>query len=369
MQIDNTKIVEALAAVMDPASGRDIISQSMVRDLKVEGKNISFVVELTAGANDKKQELNFACMEAIQKIYPEANVHVHMKGKGDTPGHISTAPVNPLPQIKNIIAIGSGKGGVGKSTVTVNLALALKESGAKIGILDADLYGPSIPTMLGLSGQKPKLEHVYGQPKIVPLEAYGMPVMSMGFVVEPEQAVVLRGPRLAGVLGQFLTDCIWPELDYLLIDLPPGTGDIQLTMVQSVPVTGAVMVTTPQDVAMIDAVKAMNMFLMSTVKVPILGVVENMAWFTPAELPNNKYPIFGEGGGKKLAELGKTPLLGQVPLVMSVREGGDSGKPIVLDANNPASKVFFEIAEELKKSVAERNAKIAPTQVVEITTQ
>jgi ATP-binding protein involved in chromosome partitioning len=375
MSIDTSAIIKTLAKVIDPGSGQDLITMSMVRDLAIEGNKVSFVLEVRKLDNDKKQQLNFACMEAIKNEYPQADVHVHMAGQGQPQGppqpgmQQPAGPPNPLPQVKNVIAIASGKGGVGKSTVSVNLAMALKATGAKVGLIDADLYGPSIPTMMGLKGQRPKIQDVYGTAKIIPLEAYGIPLISIGFIVEPEQAVVLRGPRLAGILSQFINDCIWPELDYLLIDLPPGTGDIQLTLVQSVPVTGAIMVTTPQEVAVADAIKALNMFLNPTINVPILGVVENMSWFTPEELPDNKYLIFGEGGGEKLAEFGKTELLGQVPIIMSVRSGGDNGKPVASDDDSAAGKVFKDMAKNVIKQVALRNQSQDPTEMVKITTQ
>jgi ATP-binding protein involved in chromosome partitioning len=246
----------------------------------------------------------------------------------------------------------------------VNLALALHERGAKVGILDADIYGPSIPTMLGLKGKRPKLQLLYGKHKLVPLEAYGIHAMSVGFVVEEEDAIVLRGPRLGGLIRQFLQDCIWPELDYLIIDLPPGTGDVQLTLVQTIPITGVVMVTTPQHVAVIDAVKAMNMFLLPHVQVPIVGVLENMSWFTPEELPNNKYYLFGEGGGKQLAQKAKCILIGQIPLVQGVREGGDSGQPCVVIDGHPGRSYFIKAAEKLVQQVYIRNESMEPTRIV-----
>ena len=235
-----------------------------------------------------------------------------------------------------------------------------------MGLIDADLYGPSIPTMLGLQGQRPKVQDVYGKPKMIPLEAYGMPVISIGFIIEPEQAVVLRGPRLAAIVKQFFNDCVWPSLDYLIVDLPPGTGDIQLTLVQTVPVTGAVLVTTPQEVATVDAVKAMNMFLLPSVNVPILGVIENMSWFTPKELPDNKYYIFGEGGGKKMAKASNSVLLGQVPLVQGIRESGDFGKPAILGENEETAEAFMEIAKNTLRQVAVRNEMLDPTKKVDI---
>ncbi|MCB9049860.1 MAG: Mrp/NBP35 family ATP-binding protein [Lewinellaceae bacterium] len=364
MNIETTKVVEALTKVMDPNSGQDIITMSMVRDLEVKGKDINFSIELPTMETRHKSELNFACIQAVQNLYPEANVNVHMISRTGN----SQEPTSPLAQVKNIIAVASGKGGVGKSTVSVNLALGLKKLGAKVGLIDADLYGPSIPTMLGLQGERPRVQEVYGEPKIIPLEAFGLPVMSIGFIIEPEQAVVLRGPRLGGIIKQFFEDTIWPELDYLIVDLPPGTGDIQLTLVQTVPVTGAIMVTTPQEVAVADALKAMNMFLLPSVNVPILGIVENMAWFTPEELPNNKYFLFGQGGGEKLAKIGQTKLLGQVPIVQSIRESGDEGNPIVLKDVPFATDAFMKVAEQTAEQVAVRNQKMGPTNIVKINT-
>ncbi len=364
MTFDKTKIVKALAKVTDPNTGQDIITMSMVRDLEIEGKNINFTIELPSLNNAYKSELNFACISAVQELYPEANVNVHMMSRTAQ----AQQSTSPAPHIHNIIAVASGKGGVGKSTVAVNLALGLKQLGARVGLMDADLYGPSIPTMLGLQGQRPKIREMYGQPKMTPLEAYGISVISIGFIVEPEQAVVLRGPRLSAIVKQFFHDCIWPPLDYLIVDLPPGTGDIQLSLVQTVPVTGAVMVTTPQEVAIIDAVKAMNMFLLPSVNVPIIGVVENMSWFTPAELPQNKYYIFGQGGGSKLARMAQTVLLGQIPLVQGIREGGDKGVPAVLGKEPITAEAFMEMARNAARQVAVRNETLAPTQVVNIQT-
>jgi len=247
------------------------------------------------------------------------------------------------------------------------LALALKDLGLKVGLVDADVYGPSIPTMLGLQGKRPEVKEVYGKHKIVPLEAYGLPVMSIGFIIEAEQAIVLRGPRLGGIIKQFFNDCLWPELDVLVVDLPPGTGDVQLTMVQTVPVTGVVMVTTPQEVAVADAIKAMNMFTLPNVNVPILGVVENMSWFTPEELPENKYYLFGQGGGKRLAQKANTILMGQIPIVQSIRESGDAGHPVVLK-QTPDGKAFKVVAENLLRQISIRNEQISPTEMVKITT-
>ena len=362
--MDKLKVLEALGKVIEPKTGRDITTMNMVEDLKVDGNQVSFTLLLTTNDATVKSKMNFACQEAILTVFPQAQIHVHMRSASS----FADAAPKVLPQVKNIIAVASGKGGVGKSTMSVNLALSLQKMGASVGLMDADLYGPSIPTMLGLKGQRPKIQDVYGKPKIVPLMAYDMPVMSIGFIVEEQQAVVLRGPRLGAIIKQFINDVIWPPLDYLIIDLPPGTGDIQLTLVQTVPITGAVMVTTPQDVAVADAIKAMNMFLLPSVNVPILGVVENMAWFTPAELPNNKYYLFGKGGGEKLANMSDAALLGQVPIVQSIREGGDEGKPIVLRDEPITSEAFAQVARNLAKQIVVRNTKQDPTSVVQIKT-
>lgn len=360
--IDSNVIVELLREIKDPRTGLDIVSAKLISELKVDDPKISFALNNSDMDDTVKQQINFACIAGIQGKYPQADVHIHMHSDAQS------AKDRALPQVKNIIAVASGKGGVGKSTMSVNLALGLKEAGYRVGILDADLYGPSLPTMLGMQGKRPKIESLYGKHKIVPLEFEGIYAISMGFIIEPEQAVVLRGPRLGGIIKQFINDCLWPELDFMIIDLPPGTGDIQLTMVQTVPVTGAVMVTTPQEVAVVDAVKAMNMFLLPNVQVPILGVVENMSWFTPAELPDNQYYLFGKGGGKSLSKSANSVLLGQIPLIQGIREGGDTGKPIVLQEENLAKPYFKEMIGNFIRQVNIRNEVMQPTETVKINT-
>lgn len=345
--MEKQQILKALGQVRDPQTGRDIVSAGMVQDLQIEGNNVNFKLAIPSLQMQGKAELNFACIGAIAEIYPQAQVNAHFMAKA-TDG---VPTPSALPHIRHIIAVGSGKGGVGKSTVAVNLALGLKQLGARVGLLDADVYGPSIPTMLGLVGERPKVRDVSGIPRMIPLEGHGIPCISIGFIIEPEQAVVLRGPRLAAIIKQFVSEVLWPELDFLIVDLPPGTGDVQLTLVQTVPVSGAVIVTTPQDVALADAVKAVNMFLLPSIDVPILGVVENMAWFTPAELPDHRYYIFGQGGGKKLAKESNSVLLGQIPLVQSVREGGDTGLPAALQQNSPVADAFFEVAKNVLRQV------------------
>ncbi len=360
--MEKDKILAALRAVRDPQTGRDIVSAGMVQDLDIAGDSIKFKLVVPSLQMQGKAELNFACIGAIVEVFPKADVNVHFMAR--TPG--SQENPSTVPHIKNIIAVASGKGGVGKSTVSVNLALGLQRLGAKVGLMDADVYGPSIPIMLGLVGKRPKIQDVTGTMKMVPLEAFGMPCISIGNIIEPEQAVVLRGPRLAAIIKQFFNDVLWPELDFLVVDLPPGTGDIQLTLVQTAPITGVVLVTTPQEVALSDAIKAMNMFLLPQINVPILGVVENMAWFTPAELPENKYFIFGQGGGKKLARESNSVLLGQIPLVQGIREGGDDGHPAVLQADGAVSEAFLNVAKNTLRQVAVRNEMIEPTKMVQM---
>ena len=367
--MDKNKILEILSQVKDPNSGKDLVAAKMIQDLKIYDHFVNFSLLIPPMEMKDKQTLNFACIEAIQKVFPDANVNVHMLiDNSKSPVAPKAKSNNKYPNIKNIIAIASGKGGVGKSTVAVNLALGLKSMGAKVGMIDADLYGPSLPTMLGLKGKRPKIQDIDGANKIIPLMAYGMPVMSIGFIIKPEQAVVLRGPRLAAIIQQFFNDVLWPEMDYLIIDLPPGTGDIQLTLVQTAPVTGAVLVTTPQDVSLADAIKAMNMFLIPNVNVPILGVVENMSWFSPPDMPDKKYYIFGEGAGEELARQSESVVLGQLPIVEQIRKGGDNGVPAILNDTSETGIIFRKIAEATAHQVALRNENRGPTEIVEITT-
>lgn len=356
--IDNNKLVDILRSIKDPSTGIDLISAKRVKDLKIEGNKIFFSLEVNDLPQQAKFDMNAMCYGELKNVFKEAEIHIHF-----TNPQVGNKTV--LPQVKNIIAVGSGKGGVGKSTVAVNLAIGLKAKGYKVGIMDADLYGPSIPTMMHVQSEKPRVQDVYGKPKLLPIENFGIHIISIGFMVQPEQAVILRGPRLSGVIKQFINECLWPELDFLIIDLPPGTGDIQLTIVQSVPVTGAVIVTTPQEVSVIDAVKAANMFRLDNINIPILGIVENMSWFTPKELPNNKYYIFGEGGGKKLAQKYKTVLLNQIPLIQGIRENADEGNPqgtqdeIVKEAFEKMTKRFIE-------QVALRHELYEPTKIVQM---
>lgn len=362
--ITKEAVLEALSNVQEPDLGKDLVTLNMVKDVHIDGVHVSFTVVLTTPACPLKEMIEKACVNAIHHLVSkEAKVTVHM-----------TANVNSnrkdnksvLPGVRNIIMVASGKGGVGKSTVAVNLALGLAREGAKVGLLDADIYGPSIPIMLGIRDERPKMTDVNGKGMIVPIDRYGIKAMSIGLLVDEKQAVIWRGPMASSALKQFISDVYWEELDYLVIDLPPGTGDVHLTMVQTVPVTGVVIVSTPQAVAAADARKAIMMFKQPQINVPILGIVENMAYFTPQELPDNKYYIFGQGGAKQMAEQFELPFLGEIPIVQSIREGGDKGIPAVMD-NEPVSKnAFATLARAVAQNVAIRNANLQPTQVVQI---
>jgi ATP-binding protein involved in chromosome partitioning len=362
MRYTQADILKALSTVEDPDLKRDLVTLNMIKDLKVDQGKISFTVVLTTPACPLKEKIKMDCEEAVRTVSgPDATINITMTSSVTTLR--DNAPL--LPKVKNIIAIASGKGGVGKSTVTSNLAVALAKAGAKVGLIDADIYGPSIPTMFNCEFEQPMVKPINGKNVIIPIEQYGVKLISIGFLTPPDSAVVWRGPMASSALKQFFSDADWGELDYLLIDLPPGTSDIHLTMVQTVPVTGAVIVTTPQKVALADANKGVLMFRQPQINVPVLGVIENMAYFTPEELPDNRYYIFGKGGGLKLAEKFDVPLLGQIPLVQGIRESGDSGLPAVLK-EGPAADAFFALAETLARRIAIRNANFVQTQKVEI---
>jgi len=362
------KILEALSNVQEPDLGKDLVTLNMVKDIEIKGNDVSFTVVLTTPACPMKDMISNACVNAIKiLVNKEANVKVNFTSNTTTK---RTDAGSVLPKVKNIIAVVSGKGGVGKSTVAANLALALSQGGAKVGLMDADIYGPSVPIMFGLRGERPMMMDV-GNDKgmIVPLEKYGIKVMSIGFLVDEKNAVVWRGPMASSAIRQFVTEVFWGELDYLVVDMPPGTGDIHLTLVQTVPVTGVVIVTTPQDVALADAKKGIAMFGQAQVNVPIIGLVENMSYFTPAELPNNKYYIFGKEGGRRLAEEYDLPFLGQIPLVQSIREGGDQGVPIMMSDDAITKKAFEDFTAHAVRSIAMRNAQMPKTTPLEFVNQ
>lgn len=359
------QILSALSNVQEPDLGKDIVSLNMVKDIAINDKNVSFTVVLTTPACPMKDMIRNACVNAV-KLLVDKQADVKVNFTANTSSNRKDGQ-SLLPNVKNIIAVVSGKGGVGKSTVSANLAIALAQGGAKVGLMDADIYGPSVPIMFGVRDQRPMMMDL-GQEKgmIVPLEKYGIKLMSIGLLVDEKSAIVWRGPMASSAIRQFVTEVYWDELDYLIIDMPPGTGDIHLTLVQTVPVTGVVVVTTPQEVALADAKKAIAMFGQAQIKVPIIGMVENMSYFTPAELPGNKYYIFGKEGGKKLADEYEIPFLGQIPLVQSIREGGDMGEPAMVGGEEITKQAFIDFAASAVRSISMRNANMAATNVLEV---
>lgn len=355
-------ITDALRNVIFPGSNKDVVTLDMAQEIRVAGKKVTFSLVFQRSDDPNMAAVIAACEEAILNyIGPDVEIKGNITAKAI---HQMERPI--LPGVKNLIAVASGKGGVGKSTVAVNLAIALAKTGAKVGLIDADIFGPSLPKMFGAEDIKPAGVRVDGKERIQPIKKFGVNFLSIGFFVATEDAVVWRGPMASNALKQLITDGNWGTLDYLLFDLPPGTSDIHLTLVQTVPVTGAIIVTTPQDVALADVIRGVNMFKGKGVDVPVLGLVENMSWFTPEELPDNKYYIFGQDGGVKLAEKLELPLLGQVPIVQGIREGGDSGNPVADDENTIIGQVFKEIAANVIHEVDIRNASLDPTIKVKV---
>ncbi|AFM05672.1 ATPase involved in chromosome partitioning [Bernardetia litoralis DSM 6794] len=381
IQITKEGILEALSTVEDPDLKKDLVTLGMIKNISIEQEvsktTVHFTVVLTTPACPLKELIRNNCEKAIHEKYNESvRCQITMTSNVTT---VRTGKI--LPEVKNIIAVASGKGGVGKSTVASNLAVALAQTGAKVGLIDADIFGPSIPTMFDCESARPGVRQEGDRYIILPFEKYDVKILSIGFLAPPDDAIVWRGPMASSAFRQFLVDTDWGELDYLFIDLPPGTSDIHLTLVQTVPVTGAVIVTTPQKVALEDVQKGVSMFTQPKINVPILGVIENMAYFTPAELPENKYYLFGQNGGKILAKRNDVPFLGEVPLVQAIREAGDSGTPITAQSeysgnaenietlknqHHAVTETFKEIAQKLAQSVALRNAEQNPTEAVSL---
>ena len=366
MTIYPNLILEALKHVRYPGTGKDIVSAEMVQDnIRIENNKVSFSILFDKPNDPFAKSVVKAAEQAIITYIGE---DVDIKGNISiiTKELPKPKPASILPDVKNIIAVFSGKGGVGKSTVSSNLAIALASMGYKVGLLDADIHGPSIPKMFGVENERPFVEEIDGRQLMQPIEKYGVKLLSIGFFVDPANALVWRGSMASNALKQLITDTVWGELDFFIMDLPPGTGDIHLTLVQTMGITGAIAVTTPQDVALADARKGINMFTGEKVNVPVLGIIENMSWFTPAELPENKYYIFGKDGGKRLSEELNVPLLGQIPLVQSIREGGDGGEPVAVNEDSITSIAFRNLAVKVVERVDDRNENRAATEKVEI---
>ncbi|HNS16458.1 MAG TPA: Mrp/NBP35 family ATP-binding protein [Bacteroidales bacterium] len=348
------QITNALRHVQDPDLKKDLVTLNMIENIEIQQGKVTFTLVLTTPACPLKGKMKQDCIEAIhQYVDPELEVVVELTSRV-TSRRKETQEL--LKGVKNIIAIASGKGGVGKSTIAANLAVAMGQTGARVGLLDADIYGPSIPVMFGLQAARPDVVQIGDKPKIIPITRHGIQVLSIGFFVDASQALIWRGPMASNALMQLFKDAEWGELDYLIVDTPPGTGDIHLTLAQQVPMTGVAIVTTPQEVALADARKAITMFRQDQIRVPVLGLIENMSWFTPAELPGNRYYLFGKEGGKRLAEEYGIPLLGQVPIVQSICESGDEGLPVVLEDDAPESSAFRQMTENIAQQIAIGNA-------------
>ncbi len=368
MSIQKTDILKALETITAPGEGKSLTESNSVKNIVVFDKEIILDVEINNPSLQARKRVEVDIMKTIhEKVHPKADIKVNVTAIAvEKP--INEIKGKEIPGIKSIIAIASGKGGVGKSTITSNVAVTLAKMGFSVGILDADVYGPSTPLMFDVANAKPLAVNIDGKSKMKPVESYGIKILSLGFFTQPNQAVIWRGPMASKALKQMIFDSDWGELDFLLIDLPPGTGDIHLSIVQSLPITGAVIVSTPQNIALADAKKGVAMFQQDSINVPVLGIVENMSYFTPAELPENKYYIFGKDGAKDLAKDLDTRFLGEVPLVQSIRESGDFGHPVALQDGTELEEIFIEITKNITSEIVKRNTSLPPTEVVRITT-
>ena len=370
MKIDKKDVLKALELITVPGEGKNMVESGAVTNIQIFGDEVEVDITIANPSLQARKKTEVEILKVIHReVYEKAKIKINIKVEAPAAKpKVNEIKGKPIPGINNIIAVASGKGGVGKSTVTANLAVTLAKMGFKVGLLDADIYGPSMPIMFDVANEKPLAVNVEGKSKMKPVENYGVKLLSIGFFTQRDQAVIWRGPMASKALNQMIFDAHWGELDFMLIDLPPGTGDIHLSIMQSLPVTGAVVVSTPQEVALADARKGVAMFQQESINVPVLGIVENMAYFTPAELPENKYYIFGKEGAKNLAEDLNVPFLGEMPLVQSIREAGDVGRPAALQTATPVEKVFEELTKQVVSEVVARNKTMPPTEAIKITT-
>ena len=369
MKLDKNDILKALEHITVPGEGQNMVESGAVTNIQIFGDEVELDITIKNPSLQARKKTEVEILKIIHKeVYEKAKIKINIKVDAPAKPRVNEIKGKPIPGITNIIAVASGKGGVGKSTVTANLAVTLAKMGFKVGLLDADIYGPSMPIMFDVANEKPLAVNIGGKSKMKPVESYGVKLLSIGFFTQRDQAVIWRGPMASKALNQMIFDAHWGELDFMLIDLPPGTGDIHLSIMQSLPVTGAVVVSTPQEVALADARKGVAMFQQESINVPVLGIVENMAYFTPAELPDHKYYIFGKEGAKHLAEDLNVPFLGEIPLVQSIREAGDAGRPAALQTATPIESAFEELTKQVVMEVVGRNKSLPPTEAIKITT-
>ncbi|GFZ82136.1 iron-sulfur cluster carrier protein [Aquaticitalea lipolytica] len=369
MKLNKQDIYKALETISAPGEGQNMVESGAVTNIITFGDEVIVDITIKNPSLQAKKKTEVEILQTIHNlVYEKAKITVNVKVDAPAKPAVNVIKGKAIPGIQNIVAVASGKGGVGKSTVTANLAVTLAKMGFKVGVLDADIYGPSIPIMFDVENERPLAVNVDGKSKMKPVENYGVKVLSIGFFTQPNQAVVWRGPMAAKALNQMIFDAHWGELDFMLIDLPPGTGDIHLSIMQSLPITGAVVVSTPQNVALADAKKGVAMFQQESINVPVLGIIENMAYFTPEELPNNKYYIFGKEGAKNLAEDLKVPFIGEIPLVQSIREAGDVGRPAALQTATVLESAFEKLTQNVVQEVVRRNDDLPPTEAIKITT-
>lgn len=369
MELNKSTILKALAKISAPGEGQNLVESGAITQVQVSGDQVVVDVTIKNPSLQAKKKTEVEILKIIHReVYEKAKIQVNLTVAAATTSKTNPIKGKPIPGIQNIVAIASGKGGVGKSTITANLAVTLAHMGFSVGLLDADIYGPSMPTMFEVTQQKPRSITVNGKAKMKPVENYGVKLLSIGFFTQPNQAVIWRGPMAAKALNQMIFDAHWGALDFLLLDLPPGTGDIHLSIMQALPVTGALIVSTPQEIALADARKAVAMFQQEAINVPVLGIVENMAYFTPAELPTHKYHIFGKAGAKNLAADLEVPFLGEIPLVQSIREAGDVGRPAALQTNTATQAAFTTLTQNTVAQVVRRNTSLPPTEAIKITT-